>query len=77
MENYQHTQEQNPQASPNRNIKFDNNKNAVTQQDKSNEFNKQFINVVKTLHQENQPQNRQNHQSTNHNTNHNNQHPNQ
>jgi hypothetical protein len=36
-----------PQASPNRNIKFNNNKNAVTQQDKSNEFNKQFVNVVK------------------------------
>ena len=47
MENYQHTQEKNPQASRNRNIKFDNNKNAVTQQDKSNEFNRQFVNVVK------------------------------
>ena len=36
-----------PQAAPNRNIKFNNNKIAVTQQDKSNEFNKQFVNVVK------------------------------
>ena len=37
----------NPPASPNRIITFNNNKNAITQQDKSNEFNKQFVNVVK------------------------------
>ena len=36
-----------PQAAPNINIKFSGNKEAITQQDKSKEFNKQFVNVVK------------------------------
>ncbi len=36
-----------PQAAPNINIKFDNNKEAITQQDKAKHFNKQFVNVVK------------------------------
>ena len=36
-----------PQAAPNINIKFDNNQEAITQQDKAKQFNKQFVNVVK------------------------------
>src|SRR6188508_3773289 len=36
-----------PQAAPNINIKFNGNKEAITQQDKAKQFNKQFINVVK------------------------------